>query len=1011
MLLNFYNKNRSKIVCTFLLAFLLLFQSFAFAQTGTIKGQITDKTTKDALVGANVIVQGTNLGAAADIDGKFIIHNVSSGNKVLVVSYIGYKNLSVSVNVEENKINNINISLEAVAIEGKTVIVTAQAKGQLQAINQQLSSTNIVNVVSAEKMQELPDANIAESIGRLPGISVQRNAGEANAVIVRGLSPKYNEVTIEGIPMSSTYYADRGVDLSLISDDLVRGVEVFKTLRPDMDADALGGTVNLTLKTAATGLHYNAWGTGAYNNLRDSYRNYKFSGSVSNRYLDDKFGVLIQGNIEQKQLSSDQFNATYTTNVPLTVNTDKYITTTSAQLQENSTNRHRYGLSMILDYSSELVDIKLFNVFDQKRDSIINRNNNSFFNNYSFQDQLFINETRTQQETHSIQALFKFNGTELPVSVSYTKGIQNTPNSQEFDFQENTSLIIPYSVQIYGVPYSLINYMGVIDANDRTGTTLWQLYESNSNLRDESYDAKFDWKIPFKMSDDFSGKLSAGGKFHETNRTNVNSRIYYNVQWGGSQGRRDTLANNISYLHDVNMGLNTGGVPAYVFVDPSYTKSNILGYRIGPGFDIYKLGSLMNTLHDRFLALYYKDGVQSFNQNYIDIENNLAGYIMGEFNIGNNLIMVAGARYQKESTDISAYHVQLNGSNQNGLAGQAPTLVETKRTSPGWYPSLNIKYKASDNMQLVGAVYKSESLPSYNEISPLIEYDPGNKNMVTGNPLLRPSTAWNIDLGASVFNNDIGLFTFNVFYKDISNLIYGMQNYYPYAPYPIVGAPSDLDTRLPGKGYFDTVWAKTNSALKFTAAMPMNNPSDAFLRGIEVSWQTHLWYLPGVLSGLVLDVNASWMSSNQMYPSFKVAGPAIGSKDTLVYTQLEGPLQDQPKAIYNAILGWDYMGFSSRFSVRYQQSTVSSLDTRYGLQNNYTDNILLIDVSLRQQIVYNFSIFANATNINNHIDRTYFTHPTYTTTATNPVTYPAGQLPTGGQTYSWIIQAGISFSY
>ena len=91
----------------------------------------------------------------------------------------------------------------------------------------------------------------------------------------------------------------------------MKGVEVSKTLRPDMDADALGGTVNLTLKTAQPGLHYDVWGNGGYTKIRDSYNNYKFAGSASDRFLDDKVGVLVQGNIEEKQLPSDQLNATY----------------------------------------------------------------------------------------------------------------------------------------------------------------------------------------------------------------------------------------------------------------------------------------------------------------------------------------------------------------------------------------------------------------------------------------------------------------------------------------------------------------------------------------------------------------------------------------------------------------------------------------------------------------------------------------------------------------------------
>ncbi|HQT92791.1 MAG TPA: TonB-dependent receptor plug domain-containing protein [Candidatus Kryptobacter bacterium] len=84
-------------------------------------------------------------------------------------------------------------------------------------------------------MKELPDANIAESIGRLPGVSLQRDNGEADAVIIRGMAPKYNEVEIEGVPMSSTYWGDRGIDLSLLGDELVAGVTVSKTLTANIN--------------------------------------------------------------------------------------------------------------------------------------------------------------------------------------------------------------------------------------------------------------------------------------------------------------------------------------------------------------------------------------------------------------------------------------------------------------------------------------------------------------------------------------------------------------------------------------------------------------------------------------------------------------------------------------------------------------------------------------------------------------------------------------------------------
>jgi len=278
---------------------------------------------------------------------------------------------------------------------------------------------------------------------------------------------------------------------------------------------------------------------------------------------------------------------------------------------------------------------------------------------------------------------------------------------------------------------------------------------------------------------------------------------------------------------------------------------------------------------------------------------------------------------------------------------------------------------------------------------------------------LKPATAWNIDLGVSLFSNDIGLFTVDLFYKEITDLIYNMQNFYPFQPYPIIGAPADIADRLPDKSYFDTTWA-TSAARRLTKGpIPMNDPEKAYLRGIEFSWQTHLWYLPGVLSGIVLDLNLSLMSSNQLYPSFELK-PKTGflTPDTLVYQTTSGSLQNQPSAIYNAIIGWDYKGFSSRISFRYQQKTLTSVDTRFGLQDSYYDNVLLVDLSLKQQIWEGLAVFANASNINNHIDNYYYSHPAYTSTVgTTTTNYPAGNLPTSGQTYGWIAQFGVSYNY
>ncbi len=142
---------------------------------GTISGTVTDAKTGEALWSANVLLKGTGLGAPSDSKGAYTIANVPPGTYTLRVSYIGYRESEVGVRVDRGSLLTQDFKLEPVGIVGAEVVVTAQASGQNAAINQQLASKNIVNVVSSARIKELPDANAAESIGRLPGVFLVRS--------------------------------------------------------------------------------------------------------------------------------------------------------------------------------------------------------------------------------------------------------------------------------------------------------------------------------------------------------------------------------------------------------------------------------------------------------------------------------------------------------------------------------------------------------------------------------------------------------------------------------------------------------------------------------------------------------------------------------------------------------------------------------------------------------------------------------------------------------------------
>ncbi len=229
-------KKYTIVLSNILLLLVFICAPILYAQNGAIKGVIKDVQTKNPLPYANIILLKTSLGTASDENGNYLIQNVPLGKYTLKISYIGYNNQEISVDVKPGKTLVHNIMLVTKAIQGQTVTVTAQAEGQTKAINEQLNSLSIKNVVSAAKLQELPDANAAESVSRLPGVSLIRTGGEGAQVVIRGLSPQYNQITIDGVEMASdvsssndinstdanqadvtgNLIGDRGMDLSMI---------------------------------------------------------------------------------------------------------------------------------------------------------------------------------------------------------------------------------------------------------------------------------------------------------------------------------------------------------------------------------------------------------------------------------------------------------------------------------------------------------------------------------------------------------------------------------------------------------------------------------------------------------------------------------------------------------------------------------------------------------------------------------------------------------------------------
>ena len=187
--------------------------------------------------------------------GQFSFTDVPPGTYTLVISFVGMAPYSKEITVTGGQATHVEPEMQ-VASQSESVTVTGeQAHADAEAINRERTAENILQVMPAEIITSLPNANVADAIGRLPGVSLERDEGEGKYVQIRGTQPYYNNVTIDGVNVPAPESGVRQIKLDTIGSDLVESVEVNKTLLANMDADGIGGSVNIRTKTAGDHAH------------------------------------------------------------------------------------------------------------------------------------------------------------------------------------------------------------------------------------------------------------------------------------------------------------------------------------------------------------------------------------------------------------------------------------------------------------------------------------------------------------------------------------------------------------------------------------------------------------------------------------------------------------------------------------------------------------------------------------------------------------------------------------
>jgi len=948
-----------------MIGIILVFAVAVAAASGSIKGRVADRETKDGLPGANIRVMGTSVGASTDLDGNYLIHNVPSGSQKLIVSYVGYLSDTVIVSVLDGKTIEKNIFLTPTAVQAKEVIVQAQAQGQMQAINQQLSAVQIVNVVSAAKIQELPDFNAAQAIGRLPGVSTLQSSGEANKVVIRGIAPQYNLVAIDGVSMAPTGEGggiqlnpmappttaqDRSVDLTMITSNMIQSIEVYKTLTPDMDADAIGGYVNMQLREAPSGFHTDfQWQLGYVDKTRN-FKNYKAYGAVSDRFFGDVLGVYILANAEQYDRSADNFNAGYALARERTA-TEEYapVVVTTIGLNRHFETRSRYGANVILDYRLPKGSITAINMFSRLNSSEEDYTTQHDLVNKALNFNLSIDHRNIDAAINSLQGKYDFGILSIDGGASNSYSRHYVPGGRTFTFTQENAI---GSLQVENATPEQYNSSATYDSS-RNYLHYFGLLTQDYKENDQSYRANI--KVPFVIGTSASGFFKFGGVYRYNDRKNhqgsANAFPYY----------ANTLNVSIDRQFPQLVVNPANGLRIYGY-NFSQHNSELIGNFLDGRFGDLIWAPQSNVL-DQILSYVSTDSTlkqsgrgdasagwnsgpyQELTNNFRNVERYYAGYAMAQLNLGMNLLIVGGARYEADKMLFTAYRIH----DQNDPPTQTYKQVTVYPQNYYWLPMIQIRYSPLDGFDLRYSYTQSLARPDFTANSPFANSDNTGSYINAGKPDLKPALSFNHDVMISYHSNWVGLVTIGGFYKIIKDLPY----FTSYQLLPYHTAPG-YDTLA----QFSDMHAISGAVLNTWE----NDPYRAFLKGIESDFQTQLWYLPFPLNGIVLGANYTHIWAAAKYPYVVVGGSV--RKPVLIDTSRTGRLLYQPNDILNSYIGYDYKGFSARFSVLYQGATVSIIGPRPE-QDAFTQPYLRMDASLRQKLPWNgLQLYFDINNLN-----------------------------------------------
>lgn len=735
-----------------LVSFILLFssatgsilaeQKVVINKQGTVRGRIVDGS-KQILPGASIYIDKLHTGVTSDINGFYTLPNLDPGTYTLKVSYVGYDPVLISITIPEGKTLEKDVVMKE-GVELQEVVIGGALQGQNRAINAQKSNLGITNIVSADQVGKFPDSNIGDALKRISGINVQYDQGEARFGQVRGTSADLSSVTINGNRVPSAEGDTRNVQLDLIPADMVQTIEVNKVITPDMDADAIGGSINLVTKnspykriiSATAGSGWNKVSEKAQTNLGFTY---------GDKFFNDKLGLIVSASYQYAPSGSDntEFEWGQTDAGELYLKNYEirqyYVTrerqSYSAALNWDITSNHKLFFKGIFNNRNDWENRYRTTLKDLNKKSVDNTADVRIQTKGGTPDNK--NARLEQQRTMD----FTLGGEHLlgkvsvDWNVSYAKASEERPNERYIDYVLKKQKFTPDLSDLRKPYYSpQSGYSMMLDNT----FSLKEVTEEQEDIQEKDFKLNLNLELPLRKGE-FGNKLKFGGKL--VAKSKDKDKDYYEYEPLNEDGF------DISSFTNIVSQNRDGFMPGDKYKAGSFISKDYLG-----NLDLNNSSLFKKTQTLEEIAV-------SFNAK----ETVTAGYLRFDQNLGKKWKMMAGVRLENT-------HIKYSGMNYDANKDELTHTAESKKSYLNVLPSLLVKYDANDEFKVRASFTNTISRPKYSALIPNVNITKDDE-ISMGNPDLDATISYNLDLSADYYFKSIGLVSAGVFYKRINDFI------------------------------------------------------------------------------------------------------------------------------------------------------------------------------------------------------------------------------------------------